>query len=205
MDALLPKLGDLAARRSLDDLTVGPILSWTNEQIASHINAVLAVGGTELMFGGKPLDGHDIPDCFGAYQPTAIRVPLAAMAGGNFDLLAKELFGPFQVVVTYGDEDLDTVLSLLERMQNHLTAAVVSADIQFQNKVLGATVNGTTYSGMRARTTGAPQNHWFGPSGDPRGAGIGTPEAIQVTWSAHREIISDQGPAPDGWTTPDVK
>jgi 1-pyrroline-5-carboxylate dehydrogenase len=58
---------------------------------------------------------------------------------------------------------------------------------------------------MRARTTGAPQNHWFGPSGDPRGAGIGTPEAIQVTWSAHREIISDQGPAPEGWSTPPVR
>ena len=33
---------------------------------------------------------------------------------------------------------------------------------------------------MRARTTGAPQNHWFGPSGDPRAAGIGTPEAIII-------------------------
>jgi 1-pyrroline-5-carboxylate dehydrogenase len=55
---------------------------------------------------------------------------------------------------------------------------------------------------MRARTTGAPQNHWFGPSGDPRGAGIGTPEAIITTWSAHREIIHDHGPLPDGWETP---
>ena len=106
---------------------------------------------------------------------------------------------------TWGDDDLDTVLALCERMENHLTAAVVSADIEFQNKVLGATVNGTTYCGMRARTTGAPQNHWFGPSGDPRGAGIGTPEAIQITWSAHREIIADQGPAPAGWETPDVR
>ena len=88
---------------------------------------------------------------------------------------------------------------------DHLTAAVVSSDIEFQNKVLGATVNGTTYCGMRARTTGAPQNHWFGPSGDPRGAGIGTPEAIRITWSAHREIIADQGPAPDGWTIPPVR
>jgi 1-pyrroline-5-carboxylate dehydrogenase len=34
---------------------------------------------------------------------------------------------------------------------------------------------------MRARTTGAPQNHWFGPCGDPRAAGIGTPEAIVNT------------------------
>ena len=202
---LLPKLGDLAARRSLDDLTVGPILSWTNEQIQAHIDAVLAVAGTELLFGGKPLEGHSIPDCFGAWEPTAINVPIAALAGDKFDLLAKELFGPYQIVVTWGDGDLDTVLALCERMENHLTAAVVSADIGFQNKVLGATVNGTTYCGMRARTTGAPQNHWFGPSGDPRGAGIGTPEAIQITWSAHREIIADQGPAPAGWETPDVR
>ena len=27
---------------------------------------------------------------------------------------------------------------------------------------------------------GAPQNHWFGPAGDPRAAGIGTPEAIKM-------------------------
>ena len=78
----------------------------------------------------------------------------------------------------------------------------VAADVEFQQSVLAATVNGTTYCGMRARTTGAPQNHWFGPAGDPRGAGIGTPEAITVTWSGHREIIMDQGPIPDGWTTP---
>ena len=116
--------------------------------------------------------------------------------------LAKQADGA--VVVTYGDEELDTVLGLFERMQNHLTAAVVSADILFQHKVLGATVNGTTYCGMRARTTGAPQNHWFGPGGDPRGAGIGTLEAIHVTWSHHREVIMDQGPIPAGWETPPV-
>jgi 1-pyrroline-5-carboxylate dehydrogenase len=204
-EALLPKLGELAARRSLNDLTTGPVLTWTNEQIRAHIDAVLAVEGTELLFGGQPLEGHSIPDRYGAYTPTAIRVPLAALQGDDFDLLARELFGPFQIVVTWGDGDLDTVLAMFERMQNHLTAAVVSADIGFQQKVLGATVNGTTYCGMRARTTGAPQNHWFGPSGDPRGAGIGTPEAIQVTWSAHREIISDQGPAPGGWEIPPVR
>ena len=58
--------------------------------------------------------------------------------------------------------------------------------------------DGTTYTGIRARTTGAPQNHWFGPSGDPRGAGIGTPEAIRLVWSSHREIIQDSGPVPSG-------
>lgn len=204
-DQLVPKLKELAARRSLDDLTIGPVLTWTNKQIQEHVDAVLDVPGTKLLFGGAPLTGHDIPDCYGAYEPTAISVPLSEFDSDHFDVVAKELFGPFQVVVRYGDDDLDTVLSLLERMSHHLTAAVVSADILFQNEVLGATVNGTTYCGMRARTTGAPQNHWFGPSGDPRGAGIGTPEAIRVTWSAHREIISDQGPRPEGWTTPPVR
>ena len=91
--------------------------------------------------------------------------------GDDLDWDAVFLFGPFQVVVTWGDGDLDKVLDVLERMSQHLTAAVVSADPVFQTKVLGDTVNGTTYCGMRARTTGAPQNHWFGPCGDPRGAG----------------------------------
>jgi 1-pyrroline-5-carboxylate dehydrogenase len=41
-------------------------------------------------------------------------------------------------------------------MSHHLTAAVVSNDAIFQEKILSSTVNGTTYSGIRARTTGAP-------------------------------------------------
>jgi 1-pyrroline-5-carboxylate dehydrogenase len=87
-------------------------------------------------------------------------------------------------------------------MDHHLTAAIVSNDINFIQHVLAHTVNGTTYAGIRARTTGAPQNHWFGPAGDPRGAGIGSPEAIKLVWSTHREIIEDFGPIPDGWSTP---
>jgi 1-pyrroline-5-carboxylate dehydrogenase len=86
-------------------------------------------------------------------------------------------------------------------MSHHLTAAVVSNDVEFTTKVLANTVNGTTYAGRRARTTGAPQNHWFGPAGDPRGAGIGTPEAIQLVWSCHREIIQDNL-VPSNWTQP---
>ena len=203
--SLLPKLGELAKRRSLSDLTIGPVLSWTNDQINAHINAVLAVPGAELMFGGKPLADHNIPDCYGAWEPTAIRVSLAELSGDHFDLLTTELFGPFQIVVTYGNDDLPLVLRLLERMSHHLTAAVVSADVVFQNTVLAATVNGTTYCGMRARTTGAPQNHWFGPCGDPRAAGIGTREAIVSTWSGHREIIMDNGVLPTDWRTPERK
>ena len=78
--------------------------------------------------------------------------------------------------------------------QNHLSLVLRYDSAQ----VLAHTVNGTTYAGLRARTTGAPQNHWFGPAGDPRAAGIGTPEAIRLVWSCHREIISDVGPVPQG-------
>lgn len=42
----------------------------------------------------------------------------------------------------------------------------------------------------------------FGPAGDPRGAGIGTPEAIRLVWSCHREVIYDIGPLPQNWETP---
>jgi 1-pyrroline-5-carboxylate dehydrogenase len=201
-DVLLPKLGQLAARRELDGLTVGPVLSWTNERIRAHVKAMLAIPGSELLFGGGPLEGHSIPDCYGAWQPTAVQVPLQALRGEHFAHITSELFGPFQVVVRYADSELDHVLQAMERISHHLTAAVVSADPVFQGRVLAATVNGTTYCGMRARTTAAPQNHWFGPCGDPRAAGIGTPEAIISTWSGHREIIMDQGELEQGWKVP---
>jgi len=89
-------------------------------------------------------------------------------------------------------------------MDHHLTAAIVSNDIHFLQLMLGNTVNGVTYTGIKGRTTGAPQNHWFGPCGDPRGAGIGSPEAIINVWSCHREIITDVGPISKTWTTPET-
>ncbi len=201
-ETLLPKIAELAARRRLEDLSLGPVLTWNNDQIHDHISKIMAIPGAELLFGGKPLEGHSIPECYGAMEATAVRVPIDEAAGAHFDLVTTELFGPFQVIISWTDKDLPKVLDILERMSHHLTAAVVSQDITFQNAVLGATVNGTTYCGIRARTTGAPQNHWFGPGGDPRGAGIGTLEAIQITWSHHREVIVDQGPMPDGWQVP---
>merc|ERR1719263_272384 len=120
----------------------------------------------------------------------------------NFATVTTELFGPFQVLVPYKDSEIDSVLEACERMTNHLTAAVVSNDATFVNEVLGATVNGPVYSGIKARTTGAPQNHWFGPCGDPRSAGIHTPEAIRLCWSSHREVIADVGPVEEAWAAP---
>ncbi|OIO18882.1 MAG: hypothetical protein AUJ37_04640 [Candidatus Magasanikbacteria bacterium CG1_02_41_34] len=198
---IIDKMRSLAARRELKDLTIGPVMTWTNEQIGSHIAKVMQIDGAELLFGGVPLSGHSIPAEYGAFQPTAIQVPLSAFMQ-HFELLTTELFGPFQIVVEYDDTTLDMVLDIMERMTHHLTAAVVSNDDAFHNKVLGATLNGTTYMGMRARTTGAPQNHWFGSAGDPRAAGIGTPEAIISTWSCHREIVTDRGAVPSGWSIP---
>lgn len=201
-DALLPKLEELAGRRKLDDLSLGPVLTWTNDKMRAHIDAVLEIPGAALLYGGDMLDGHSIPARYGAMQATAVKVPLSALAGDKFDLITTEIFGPFQVVVEYSDADLPVLLDILDRISHHLTAGIVSNDALFLKKVLGASVNGTTYCGMRGRTTGAPQNHWFGPGGDPRAAGIGTAEAIIATWSGHREIISDQGPLPVDWVTP---
>jgi len=197
------KLRELAARRKLEDLTIGPVLTWDNTRIKEHINKLLAIPGAKIEFGGKELTGHKIPSVYGSYEPTAIFVPLKEIVKEeHFDIVTKELFGPFQVITSYNDEELDVVLEILERMEHHLTAAVVSNDPIFLQKVLGNTVNGTTYSGLRARTTGAPQNHWFGPAGDPRGAGIGTPEAILLVWSCHREIVSDFGPVTKDFKIP---
>ncbi|CAI0549297.1 unnamed protein product [Linum tenue] len=200
---LLSKLKELAERRKLEDLTVGPVLTVTTEAMLDHVNKLLKIPGAKLLFGGKPLENHSIPSIYGAVKPTAVYVPLdEILKHGNYELVTKEIFGPFQVVTEYKKSQLSMVLEALERMHAHLTAAVVSNDPLFLQEVIGQSVNGTTYAGLRARTTGAPQNHWFGPAGDPRGAGIGTPEAIKLVWSCHREIIYDIGPVLQLWEIP---
>jgi len=200
---LVEKLAENAATRKLEDLSIGPVLSQTTEEMLSHMNRLLEIPGAYVAFGGKELANHTTPKKYGMLEPTAVFVPLAgALDPEHFGVVMTEIFGPFQVITSYDDSTLDQVLEACERMSHHLTAAVVSNDVRFREKVLGHTVNGTTYAGIRARTTGAPQNHWFGPAGDPRGAGIGTSYAIQLVWSCHREIITDQGHIPAGWKQP---
>jgi len=203
---LFEKIEKLASRRSLSDMTISPVLSVTTETIMNHKNALLKIPGAKVIIGGRPLDPstHTIPECYGAVEPTAVFVPLKEMLASKevFDLCTTEIFGPFQVVTEYDTDEVDLVLEACERMSHHLTAAVVTNDPDFRHKILSNTVNGTTYHGIRGRTTGAPANHWFGPAGDPRGAGIGTPEAIQLVWSGHREIVQDDLSIPSNWTTP---
>ncbi|EXB20723.1 Delta-1-pyrroline-5-carboxylate dehydrogenase 12A1 [Morus notabilis] len=190
---LISKMRELAARRKLEDLTIGPVLTFTTGAMLEHINKLLLIPGSKLLFGGEPLENHSIPPIYGALKPTAVYVPLEELLKDeNYELVTTEIFGPFQIITDYKKDQLPLVLDALEKMHAHLTAA----------EVIGKSVNGTTYAGLRARTTGAPQNHWFGPAGDPRGAGIGTPEAIKLVWSCHREIIYDFGPLPKQWEIP---
>jgi 1-pyrroline-5-carboxylate dehydrogenase len=187
----LAKLAELAAERNLRDLTISPVLTWTNDLIEGHIDKLLRIRGTKIQFGGKRLEGHSIPSCYGSFEPTAIFVPLNSILP-NIDLVTTEVFGPLQVITTWeSEEDLKLLLNICNSMKHHLTAGVVDNDPDFLNKVLGQTVNGTTYAGVRARTTGAPQWHFFGPCGHPAAAGIGTMEAIRNTWSLNRTIIKD--------------
>eukprot|EP00920_Eleutheroschizon_duboscqi_P001958 GHVT01005087.1.p1 GENE.GHVT01005087.1~~GHVT01005087.1.p1 ORF type:complete len:443 (+),score=27.87 GHVT01005087.1:524-1852(+) len=201
---LVDRMRTLASRRSFNDLTCSPVLSYSNAEIQKHVDAVCKLPGAKLLFGGKPITGNKIPEKYGSYEPTAVFVPLETILKSDeqLKLATTELFGPFQVVTEWKAGEQDKVIELCERMEHHLTAAIVSRDNQFLQMMLGSTVNGTTYAGLRARTTGAPQNHWFGPAGDSLGAGIGTPEAVIQTWTCHREIVFDHGPIPKGWTTP---
>lgn len=200
---LLEKMKAQAGRRSLKDLSITPVMTHNNASVKNHQDSVLKIPGSKILFGGKPLTNHTIPECFGSWEPTAVFVPLKEMIKEEyFDICSTELFGPFQIVTEFEDSELNVVLDILEKYDAHLTAGIASNDQLFLNKVLGNSVNGTTYAGLRARTTGAPQNHWFGPAGDPRGAGIGSAEAIVHTWTCHREVIYDYGPVPEDWTMP---
>lgn len=73
---ILGKLKALAERRNLADLSIGPILTWTNQRIKEHIDKLLELEGAKVLWGGKPLTGHSIPEKYGSFEPTAVYVPL---------------------------------------------------------------------------------------------------------------------------------
>jgi 1-pyrroline-5-carboxylate dehydrogenase len=70
----LDKIKALAARRSLSDLTIVPVLTVNNDRFLNHVNALLRVPGAEVLFGGKLLTNHSIPSCYGSFEPTAVKV-----------------------------------------------------------------------------------------------------------------------------------
>ncbi|KAL0721243.1 hypothetical protein Bca4012_035842 [Brassica carinata] len=201
---LLSKLKDLAGRRKLEDLTIGPVLTFTTEAMLEHMENLLKIPGSKLLFGGKQLKNHSIPSIYGALEPTAVYVPIEEILKDSktYELVTKEIFGPFQIVTEYKKDQLPLVLDALERMHAHLTAAVVSNDpIFIQANLLTILIDQSISSSLKDNdVTNACRK--FGPAGDPRGAGIGTPEAIKLVWSCHREVIYDYGPIPQGWELP---
>jgi len=117
----------------------------------------MELDGAKLLFGGNPLKNHTIPSQYGAFEPTAVFVPLKHFRSAKkFKLLTTELFGPFQVLTEFNDSQKERVLEILEEQEAHLTAGIVSNDPIFTEEFLGRSVNGVTYSGLKARTTGAP-------------------------------------------------
>jgi 1-pyrroline-5-carboxylate dehydrogenase len=186
---LIFKLGALAARRNFNDLTLSPVITWNNEQIQSHVDKICALSGAQCLFGGMPFseEWHNVPlQKYGSYQPTAILLPLQT-ALDNRELIMTEVFAPFQLLIPWhSPEDLTAVLRLVNSFSRHLTAAVVDRDQRWLSYVLANTKPGTTYYGINAGTTGAPEWHHFGPTGHPANAGIGTREDIIQTWSQPR-------------------
>lgn len=113
-------------------MTIAPVMTWNNQKIKEHIDKILSLSGAKIIIGGKPLQGHKIPEQYGSYEPTCIFVPLRHFRGDKkFKLLTTELFGPFSIVTEYGNGDVDKVLEIFEHMSHHLTAAIVSNDIYF--------------------------------------------------------------------------
>lgn len=56
MDAgIEKKLAELAARRKLSDLTVGPVLTVSTKRMLDHVKDLLKIPGARVAFGGKEL------------------------------------------------------------------------------------------------------------------------------------------------------
>jgi len=64
-------------------LTIGPVLSWNTERIQGHVDAISSLTGAEVLFGGHPLKNHTIPEIYGAFEPTAVLVPLKHFKGNK--------------------------------------------------------------------------------------------------------------------------
>lgn len=66
-----------------------------------HMENLLQIPGSKLLFGGKELKNHSIPSIYGALEPTAVYVPIEEILKDNktYELVTKEIFGPFQVTL----------------------------------------------------------------------------------------------------------
>lgn len=71
---------------------------FTTGAMLEHMKKLLEIPGSQLLFGGEALENHSIPLIYGAIKPTAVFVPLdEILKDSNFELVTREIFGPFQV------------------------------------------------------------------------------------------------------------
>ncbi|KAL0862876.1 hypothetical protein Bca101_041994 [Brassica carinata] len=190
---LLSKLKDLAGRRKLEDLTIGPVLTFTTEAMLEHMENLLKIPGSKLLFGGKPLKNHSIPSIYGALEPTAVYVPIEEILKDSktYELVTKEIFGPFQIVTEYKKDQLPLVLDALERMHAHLTAAVVSNDpifIQANPFPSSSSINQSISSSLKDNDV---TNAWYYPAGKSRHSAVITVFAKKWLYSVFRSVISN--------------
>ena len=69
---LTDKMAAIASERKLSDLSIGPVLSHTTDEILNkHLGAILKIPGSKVLIGGKPLVNHKIPEKYAAIEPTA--------------------------------------------------------------------------------------------------------------------------------------
>lgn len=74
------------------------LLQFTTEAMLEHLRKLLEIPGSKLLFGGEALENHSIPKIYGAIKPTAVFVPLdEILKDSNYELVTREIFGPFQV------------------------------------------------------------------------------------------------------------
>jgi 1-pyrroline-5-carboxylate dehydrogenase len=69
----------LASKRKIEDGTICPLLSVSDEQFESHIKDILNMPNTKILFGNKRIESHkgqnSIPKQYGRQVPTAVLVP----------------------------------------------------------------------------------------------------------------------------------
>lgn len=90
----LDKIKAYAEKRTFETLSIVPILTWSNKRIQSHVDAVLKIPGSKLLFGGEAITNTKVPEQYGLYKPTATFVPISEFKN-HYDLVTTELFGPF--------------------------------------------------------------------------------------------------------------
>ena len=75
---------------------MSPVLTWTNEKLTAQVKKLLTLPGSKLLFGGNPVEGTTVPKCYGAFECTAVFIPLKTILSSqeNFDLATSEVFAP---------------------------------------------------------------------------------------------------------------